>query len=54
VGPAGGVEGVRGTTIDITELAETRQALAAREPFLPSHRESLAGRSILKIAERIV
>ena len=31
-----------------------RQALAAREPFLPSHRESLAGCSILKIAERIV
>jgi flagellar biosynthesis protein FlhG len=29
-------------------------ALAARKPFLPAFRDSLAGRSILKIAERIV
>jgi len=31
-----------------------RQALAARKPFLPNFRESMAARNILKIAERIV
>jgi MinD-like ATPase involved in chromosome partitioning or flagellar assembly len=31
-----------------------RQALAARKPFLPGFRDSLAARNILKVAERIV
>jgi len=31
-----------------------RHVLAARKPFLPGYRASLAARSILKVAERIV